>query len=101
MWPAEQLDVGGVMAEGRDHRVLQLVADVLDIADDEIQAFQLGLQSFRSHQVRLDWLAVPPDLVDAAVGRAGQQEIGHHQLRSEEHTSELQSLMRLSYAVFC
>src|SRR3546814_8246538 len=26
---------------------------------------------------------------------------GCHQLRSEEHTSELQSLMRISYAVFC
>src|SRR3546814_9213281 len=25
----------------------------------------------------------------------------HDSLRSEEHTSELQSLMRLSYAVFC
>src|SRR3546814_5396957 len=25
----------------------------------------------------------------------------HHRLRSEEHTSELQSLMRISYAVFC
>src|SRR3546814_1353175 len=25
----------------------------------------------------------------------------HHQQRSEEHTSELQSLMRISYAVFC
>src|SRR3546814_20269444 len=25
----------------------------------------------------------------------------HEQLRSEEHTSELQSLMRISYAVFC
>src|SRR3546814_9968121 len=24
-----------------------------------------------------------------------------HQMRSEEHTSELQSLMRISYAVFC
>src|SRR3546814_7763761 len=24
----------------------------------------------------------------------------HHRLRSEEHTSELQSLMRISYAVF-
>src|SRR3546814_6436877 len=29
----------------------------------------------------------------------GQSYIGHG--RSEEHTSELQSLMRLSYAVFC
>src|SRR3546814_1219618 len=26
---------------------------------------------------------------------------GGHALRSEEHTSELQSLMRISYAVFC
>src|SRR3546814_4227785 len=26
---------------------------------------------------------------------------GHIALRSEEHTSELQSLMRISYAVFC
>src|SRR3546814_9620861 len=28
-------------------------------------------------------------------------EVGHQSLRSEEHTSELQSLMRISYAVFC
>src|SRR3546814_10909977 len=29
------------------------------------------------------------------------QVIRQHALRSEEHTSELQSLMRISYAVFC
>src|SRR3546814_9665958 len=29
------------------------------------------------------------------------RQIGEHGLRSEEHTSELQSLMRKSYAVFC
>src|SRR3546814_7519015 len=29
------------------------------------------------------------------------QEQGKQQVRSEEHTSELQSLMRISYAVFC
>src|SRR3546814_4514745 len=28
-------------------------------------------------------------------------ELGKRQIRSEEHTSELQSLMRISYAVFC
>src|SRR3546814_1419941 len=27
--------------------------------------------------------------------------LGHIEQRSEEHTSELQSLMRISYAVFC
>src|SRR3546814_4964531 len=35
----------------------------------------------------------------AAARRAGQHEVVVH--RSEEHTSELQSLMRISYAVFC
>src|SRR3546814_1918207 len=30
-----------------------------------------------------------------------QRALGHRRLRSEEHTSELQSLMRISYAVFC
>src|SRR3546814_9523148 len=34
--------------------------------------------------------AVPPPVVATAAG-----------FRSEEHTSELQSLMRISYAVFC
>src|SRR3546814_5693646 len=39
------------------------------------------------------------DLVRVTVHRAGAT--GHRQCRSEEHTSELQSLMRISYAVFC
>src|SRR3546814_9945887 len=37
-------------------------------------------------------------LRDAEMG-PGEDATGHH--RSEEHTSELQSLMRISYAVFC
>src|SRR3546814_1090945 len=32
---------------------------------------------------------------------AGGDSLGKSQQRSEEHTSELQSLMRISYAVFC
>src|SRR3546814_4433509 len=32
---------------------------------------------------------------------AGALACRHHRPRSEEHTSELQSLMRISYAVFC
>src|SRR3546814_5060556 len=45
---------------------------------------------------------------DGAVGAAapdggaiGRHHVGPVQERSEEHTSELQSLMRISYAVFC
>src|SRR3546814_5840725 len=35
-------------------------------------------------------------------GRRGvRSHLLRHQTRSEEHTSELQSLMRISYAVFC
>src|SRR3546814_5574648 len=33
--------------------------------------------------------------------RAGDEEGNKLAVRSEEHTSELQSLMRISYAVFC
>src|SRR3546814_11328251 len=46
----------------------------------------------------------PLDLVDDP-RRAARQETGVEGIdvggRSEEHTSELQSLMRISYAVFC
>src|SRR3546814_1918850 len=36
-----------------------------------------------------------------AKDRAGKPTGGSYSNRSEEHTSELQSLMRISYAVFC
>src|SRR3546814_10908824 len=51
-----------------------------------------------------------PDLQDAALVHVHAQALqdgadvaglGGSLLRSEEHTSELQSLMRISYAVFC
>src|SRR3546814_2313123 len=47
-----------------------------------------------------------PDDLAADVGRLGGQKEGERGVgrllgRSEEHTSELQSLMRISYAVFC
>src|SRR3546814_7607791 len=44
------------------------------------------------------------DAVKAALEPAAEQppgSIGQEEDRSEEHTSELQSLMRISYAVFC
>src|SRR3546814_8570502 len=53
---------------------------------------------------RDDFVGVALD--DDARGRAGREEgeivhVGGRRHRSEEHTSELQSLMRISYAVFC
>src|SRR3546814_3445821 len=50
---------------------------------------------FRRHLTGQELGAVPHELSGAR--RAGRRQ----HLRSEEHTSELQSLMRISYAVFC
>src|SRR3546814_1260036 len=45
----------------------------------------------------------PETLTDIEVGTKGRYSVSGLQgtFRSEEHTSELQSLMRISYAVFC
>src|SRR3546814_10031264 len=40
-------------------------------------------------------------VVGAAIMQLGPNQSTAFQERSEEHTSELQSLMRISYAVFC
>src|SRR3546814_8246075 len=39
--------------------------------------------------------------LDPAFDRAIEEALRLAEIRSEEHTSELQSLMRISYAVFC
>src|SRR3546814_8129200 len=44
------------------------------------------------------WTAILPQPPPTVSGRATSPISGR---RSEEHTSELQSLMRISYAVFC
>src|SRR3546814_9528469 len=42
------------------------------------------------------------EAADADLGRHTRNRLSlEQQVRSEEHTSELQSLMRISYAVFC
>src|SRR3546814_7379607 len=68
------------------------------------------------HIVRaLDLAIVPAERQGAALQRVADEDVGPADLllpqfqpgpeqrvdRSEEHTSELQSLMRISYAVFC
>src|SRR3546814_7136708 len=65
------------------------IVDVVTEADREVERLILGrLQDAR------------PD--DGVLGEEGASVAGSSGLtRSEEHTSELQSLMRISYAVFC
>src|SRR3546814_7796404 len=49
----------------------------------------------------LGGLTVAHDALLKALADAGANAPGEIDGRSEEHTSELQSLMRISYAVFC
>src|SRR3546814_7098392 len=51
-----------------------------------------------SHQSLLSGVHPP---FPGAPAVADRHTTGLHRTRSEEHTSELQSLMRISYAVFC
>src|SRR3546814_4902990 len=59
--------------------------------------------------IAINTAAIPKDLLESeffghergAFTGAATQRKGRFEQRSEEHTSELQSLMRISYAVFC
>src|SRR3546814_9943000 len=79
------------------------VGEFVDEHDDEGQSLE-RLGDFVRLGVRLEQrvqhrLAAVLRVLDFLV-EAGQ--VAHaHRARSEEHTSELQSLMRISYAVFC
>src|SRR3546814_5551878 len=61
------------------------------------------------HRAEVDLLTAPPQRRHPGPGRRRRRGAGTHGgtddagklLRSEENTSELQSLMRISYAVFC
>src|SRR3546814_6603392 len=102
-----QAAVGGVALQGGVE--LALVHDRLRLAASGEEATDPGHVVARPHQ--------PPageGLAHRVVGAAGevggaahaqrQQDVAEHGVRmdrSEEHTSELQSLMRISYAVFC
>src|SRR3546814_3935917 len=52
------------------------------------------------HAADLPYIVVLTDPTTGGVP-ASYAMLGDIQIRSEEHTSELQSLMRISYAVFC
>src|SRR3546814_4643270 len=72
-----------------------LLLDAADGLDGQAQAaLVVGLDDLDA-----DLLADLEHIVD--VGDAIVGDFGDVQQRSEEHTSELQSLMRSSYAVFC
>src|SRR3546814_7948823 len=73
-------------------------ARVLPVGPHQREAVGMDFQTTASNRAgRL------PAIVDGGKGEGLLPliVIGPQRLRSEEHTSELQSLMRISYAVFC
>src|SRR3546814_7035257 len=115
---------------GRGRRLRIVVMRVIDEPDREliVAAFTECLSYFRAIPVGLpgqrvdihqrfeyQHLAVDPAIGNGAGGIGGAERTDQHLalrmdrraagiaelIRSEEHTSELQSLMRISYAVFC
>src|SRR3546814_2918049 len=72
------------------------------------RAAAVGLQRRRRLREQHRQQAEPLQPEEALLRVAGQEQLqalleqpGRRRVRSEEHTSELQSLMRISYAVFC
>src|SRR3546814_5236447 len=80
-------------------------AVIREVANEAVVDFKLNLKIEPARQwheaIRFD-LENPPALQEYSYGfsiaRGGSRP---GEVRSEEHTSELQSLMRSSYAVFC
>src|SRR3546814_8204182 len=70
------------------------------LADDP--QFQERMPWIPRERVGADQLPSPVKLPDEELPLPTRAPtLGEHTERSEEHTSELQSLMRISYAVFC
>src|SRR3546814_4525342 len=90
-----------------DHRVLDLdeVADVGTFADRRPRPQPgIGPDDRAAGDACAFDMAEAADLdavVDRHAGAEHHVRMHGHITRSEEHTSELQSLMRISYAVFC
>src|SRR3546814_10593432 len=70
-----------------------------DIGSSGWQARLARQVCIRIHSCSRSYLQLPH--VNAPVAYLGWRGDGRRSARSEEHTSELQSLMRISYAVFC
>src|SRR3546814_1022223 len=85
----------------RAAQLVDLMTGKLAFADYFAPAFQHAVPEAQFKTITANLVAQygQPVAVESASSTDGRQ--GTVKLRSEEHTSELQSLMRISYAVFC
>src|SRR3546814_2873990 len=83
----------GVFAALRPGSVRDVVLTAAALVLNAMPGFWIGLMAIVLFAVKLSWF--PLGGIETITGERSGIE------RSEEHTSELQSLMRISYAVFC
>src|SRR3546814_6408445 len=98
---SSDLDSGAVRHATEHHA--DLLAELVDEDADGVGLVEVGSELAQGlrHEAGLEAdVAVAHVALDLGAGGEGGHGVDHHD-RSEEHTSELQSLMRLSYAVFC
>src|SRR3546814_8152260 len=87
--------------DGRELHILPQIILQHDIRDGAVHRHQVGdVDEFAEPGDRLVAAARLEFELGARIPESGGPGIELVQTRSEEHTSELQSLMRLSYAVF-
>src|SRR3546814_5738657 len=85
-----------------------LAVDAVNLPDRSVTAASGALPQLEKSSRLLGSLTSTPDFgfpsttnVPSTTRPGSWQPVNTRQMRSEEHTSELQSLMRISYAVFC
>src|SRR3546814_10060285 len=112
---SSDLGLAGTQAAARPEGAEVLVAEDRGVARarlPEVRAEGPGDQAAARHQaaLRADQGSQPlhhdggrpaPDVGGAVLQVRAAEPLDDVRRRSEEHTSELQSLMRISYAVFC
>src|SRR3546814_4457953 len=77
--------------------LLELLERLGELQGEVLQRAHRHQQGPGALRAELGLAALAPELHQLDAHDA----VGHDDGRSEEHTSELQSLMRISYAVFC
>src|SRR3546814_4481711 len=99
---AGELACVGLEAAGVLARLVEHPADVLHLVGGDAEHLLEGVHLLAVDvAVGLGELGAQHDDADGEGDLAGAVGNGGLTARSEEHTSELQSLMRISYAVFC
>src|SRR3546814_1991362 len=105
-WSSDVCSSDLFAAPRQAHIVERLVVDAEEAAGRAIFGRHIGERRAVGEAEAVEAGAVifdeaPDDALGAQHLRRGEHEVGRGHARSEEHTSELQSLMRISYAVFC